>query len=62
MKRRAFQADAAGPLDAAVARALGCPLEDARILVSRGAVYVRGRRQREAALALAAGSSVLVVL
>ena len=62
MKRRAVQTDAAGPLDETVARGLGCPLDEARTLVARGAVYVRGRRQREAALAIPAGSPVLVVL
>jgi len=62
MKRRVFQTDAAVPLEVAVARGLACPLDAARALVVRGAVYVRGRRQREATLAVAAGSPVLVVL
>ena len=62
MKRRAFQAAAAGTLEAAVAEGLGCSLDHARTLVERGAVYVRGRRQREAARAVAPGSPVLVVL
>lgn len=62
MKRRTFQTDTAGPLDETVARGLACPLDEARTLVARGAVYVRGRRQREASLAVPAGSPVLVVL
>jgi 23S rRNA pseudouridine1911/1915/1917 synthase len=62
MKRRAFQAPATGPLAEAVAHGLGCALEEARVLVARGAVYVRGRRRREATLVVPADSPVLVVL
>ena len=62
MKRRAFQAPGSGALAEVVARGLGCPPDEARALVSRGAVYVRGRRQRDPALVVAAGTEVLVVL
>jgi len=62
VKRRAFRPDAPGPLDAQVARGLGCSLEEARALVARGAVHVRGRRQREPRLPVPAGTPVLVVL
>ncbi len=62
MKRRAFQTRAAGPLAPSVAAGLGCPLDEARILVERGAVYVRGRRQRDPTAAVPADSPVLVVL
>ncbi|MGZ6163908.1 MAG: RluA family pseudouridine synthase [Myxococcaceae bacterium] len=49
-------------MDEIVARGLACPLDEARTLVARGAVYVRGRRHQEATLAVSAGSPVLVVL
>lgn len=62
MKRRAFQTPAAGPLVRSVAAELGCPEDEARTLVERGAVYVRGRRQRDPAVAVPADSPVLVVL
>ena len=62
MKRRAFRTAVAGPLAAAVARGLGCPLDEARRLVARGAVYVGGRRQRDPASAIRADTPVLVVL
>ena len=55
MKRRAFQTSAAGSLGEAVADGLGCALDEARTLVARGAVYVRGRRQREPTLVVPAG-------
>ena len=62
MKRRTFHSVAAGTLAEAVAKAIGCSLDDARALVERGAVYVRGRRQREVSREIAAGTPVLVVL
>ena len=62
MKRKAFQTGAAGPLAECVAGGLGCSLDDARALVERGAVYVRGRRQRDLARSLPVGTPVLVVL
>ena len=62
MRRRAFRSAGAGALVEVVARGLGCSVEEARTLVNRGAVYLRGRRQREAALAVASGAEVLVVL
>ena len=62
MKRRAFRAADPGALAEVVARGLGSSTEEARTLVSRGAVYLRGRRQRDAALSVAAGTEVLVVL
>jgi len=62
VKRRAFRTGVAGELADGVARELGCPLDEARTLVGRGAVYVRGRRQRDARLAVPADTPVLVVL
>jgi 23S rRNA pseudouridine1911/1915/1917 synthase len=62
VKRRAFPAAEPGALAEVVARGLGSSMEEARTLVSRGAVYLRGRRQRDAALSVAAGTEVLVVL
>ena len=62
MKRRAFRASGSGPLAEAVARGLGCPPDEARALVTRGAVYLRGRRQRDPSLVVPPDSEVLVVL
>ncbi len=62
MKRRAFQTRAAGPLAGGVAAGLGCTLDEARTLVARGAVYVRGRRQRDPAAGVPADCPILVVL
>ena len=62
MKRKAFQTHEAGRLAATVAAGLGCPLDEARTLVERGAVYVRGRRQRDPATAVAVDTPILVVL
>jgi 23S rRNA pseudouridine1911/1915/1917 synthase len=62
VKRRAFRTAGAGPLAECVARGLGCPLDEARQLVIRGAVYVRGRRQRNPACSIRADTPVLVVL
>jgi 23S rRNA pseudouridine1911/1915/1917 synthase len=62
VKRRAFQTRAAGRLARAVLAGLGCRPEEARALVERGAVYVRGRRLRDPAAVVPAGSPILVVL
>ena len=62
MKRRSFRAAEPGALAEVVARGLGSSMEEARTLVSRGAVYLRGRRQRDEALSVATGTEVLVVL
>ena len=62
MKRRVFRASGSGPLAGTVARGLGCSADEARALVSRGAVYLRGRRQRDPSLVVPADSEVLVVL
>jgi len=61
VKRRAFRADG-GALTEVVARGLDRSMEEARTLVTRGAVYLRGRRQRDPSLAVEAGTEVLVVL
>jgi len=62
VKRRAFRSIDAGTLLEVVARGLGSSMEEARTLVTRGAVYVLGRRQRDAARSIAPGTEVLVVL
>ncbi|MBN1205841.1 MAG: RluA family pseudouridine synthase [Myxococcaceae bacterium] len=65
MKRRTFQAEGAlvgRPLAEAVAEQLGVPVAEARRLVEAGAVYLAGRRCREASTALRAGQVVAVVL
>jgi 23S rRNA pseudouridine1911/1915/1917 synthase len=62
VKRRAFRASGAGPLGEVVARGLSCSPDEAAALVSRGAVYLRGRRQRNPSHNVAAGTEVLVVL
>ena len=62
MKRRAFRTIDAGTLSEVVARGLGSSMEEARTLVTRGAVYVRGRRQRDPGLSVAPATEVLVVL
>ncbi|NMO19472.1 RluA family pseudouridine synthase [Pyxidicoccus fallax] len=65
MKRRTFRAEGAvvgrGVADA-VASELGLPAAEARRLVDVGAVYVGGRRSRDAKARLTAGQAVLVVL
>jgi 23S rRNA pseudouridine1911/1915/1917 synthase len=62
VKRRTFQSAASGTLAEVVATGLGCSLGDARALVERGAVYVRGRRQRDPSREIAPATPVLVVL
>jgi 23S rRNA pseudouridine1911/1915/1917 synthase len=62
MKRRAFLSAGTDALADVVARGLGSSREDAKALVTRGAVYLRGRRQRDPAFVVAPGTEVLVVL
>ncbi|MCP3101967.1 RluA family pseudouridine synthase [Myxococcus sp. K15C18031901] len=65
MKRRTFRAEGAQvgrPVAVAVAAELGLPEEQARKLVDVGAVYVAGRRCRDAKAGLVAGQVVAVVL
>ena len=62
MKRRAFRTGAAGPLAASVAEGLGCALDEARVLVRRGAVHVRGRRAQDPGRVVPADTPILVVL
>ena len=65
MKRRVFRAEAAlvgRPLAEGVAAQLGLSLEEAGRLVGVGAVYVAGRRSRDARSPLGAGQVVMVVL
>ncbi|HZI03177.1 MAG TPA: RluA family pseudouridine synthase [Archangium sp.] len=65
MKRRTFRVEAAHtgrPLGEALAGELGVPREEAERLVGVGAVYVAGRRSRDAGTRLAAGQVVTVVL
>jgi 23S rRNA pseudouridine1911/1915/1917 synthase len=65
MKRRTFRVEAAHtgrPLGEALAAELGVPREEAERLVGVGAVYVAGRRSRDAGARLTAGQVVTVVL
>jgi 23S rRNA pseudouridine1911/1915/1917 synthase len=65
MKRRTFRVEAAHmnrPLGEALAAELGVPRGEAERLVGVGAVYVAGRRSRDAGTRLAAGQVVTVVL
>jgi len=62
LKRRTFQNEREGSLQDVVATALGLPIPQARSLIERGAVYVRGRRQRTPTQPVAAGVPVQVVL
>ncbi len=65
MKRRTFQAEGplvGRPVADAMAEQLGMPVEEARRLVEAGAVYLAGRRCREAKTPLRAGQVVAVVL
>lgn len=65
MKRRTFRVEGAGVGRAvvdAVAQELGLPVEQARGLVDVGAVYVAGRRCRDAKTRLVSGQVVAVVL
>ncbi|QRK08941.1 RluA family pseudouridine synthase [Archangium violaceum] len=65
MKRRTFRVEAAHvnrALGEALAAELGVPREEAARLVGVGAVYVAGRRSRDAGTRLTAGQVVTVVL
>lgn len=62
MKRRTFRAEGARAVVEAVAAELGLPVEQARGLVEVGAVYVAGRRCRDAKARLTSGQVVAVVL
>jgi 23S rRNA pseudouridine1911/1915/1917 synthase len=65
MKRRTFRVEPpheGRALGEALAAALGLPREEAERLVGVGAVYVAGRRSRDAKLRLRAGQVVMVVL
>ncbi|MFY2556622.1 RluA family pseudouridine synthase [Corallococcus terminator] len=62
MKRRTFRAEGARAVVEAVAAELGLPVEQARGLVEVGAVYVAGRRCRDAKARLTPGQVVAVVL
>ncbi|RJS16179.1 RluA family pseudouridine synthase [Corallococcus sp. H22C18031201] len=63
MKRRTFKAEQAGlAVGAALASELGISPEEARRLVEVGAVYVAGKRARDAGARLGVGQVVTVVL
>lgn len=62
MKRRTFTLDREGAVVGAVARALGVPEPEARTLVDTGAVYVNGRRVRDASGRAPRGATLAVVL
>jgi 23S rRNA pseudouridine1911/1915/1917 synthase len=62
VRRRTFQNGQEGLLQDAVAAALGLPISQARSIIERGAVYIRGRRQRSPIQPVAAGLTVSVVL
>lgn len=62
MKRRTFHGEAAGRVDAAVARGLSVAEVEATKLVEAGAVYVGGRRVRDAGTRVEVGATITVVL
>jgi len=62
MKRRSFRTTGSADLVATVAEGLALSLTEARQLVERGAVYVRGRRRTAPGETVPAGTPVLVVL
>jgi 23S rRNA pseudouridine1911/1915/1917 synthase len=62
LKRRTFQNGREGLLQEVVATGLGLPIPQARSLIERGAVYVRGRRQRTPTQPIPAGVPIQVVL
>lgn len=62
MKRRAAVVGKSGALDAVLSAAIDLPLPEARALISRGGVYVDGRRCEDAARKVAAGAKLTAVL
>lgn len=62
MKRRTFIAETGGTIGEAVASALGMSLTQANGLVSAGAVYLSGRRCRDASTPVAQGDAIIAVL
>jgi len=62
MKRRSFHTATAADLVGAVAQGLALSPAEARRLVERGAVYVRGRRRTTPGEPVAAGTPLMVVL
>lgn len=62
MKRRTFDSGDGGTVAAVVARGLGVPAAEAKALVGTGAVYVDGRRARDADAAVRRGATLTVVL
>lgn len=62
VKRRAVVAAQAGPLAEVLAGALGMSVAEARALVERGAVYVKGRRAVDPLAQVPAGAPLMAVL
>ncbi len=62
MKRRTFIAAKRGTIGEAVASALGMSSADANGLVSAGAVYLAGRRCRDASTPVSQGDPIIAVL
>lgn len=62
MKRRAFTADKPSRVEALLRGALAISRDEAFALVDRGAVYVDGRRAKDAAARVAEGAKLMVVL
>jgi 23S rRNA pseudouridine1911/1915/1917 synthase len=62
MKRRTFTVDKPSRIEAVLRGALAVAREEAIALVDRGAVYVDGRRAKDAAARVAEGAKVTVVL
>lgn len=62
MKRRAFTAEKPSRVEALLRGALAISRDEAFALVERGAVYVDGRRAKDAAARVAEGAKLMVVL
>jgi 23S rRNA pseudouridine1911/1915/1917 synthase len=62
MKRRAFTADKPSRVEALVRTTLALTRDEAIALVTRGAVYVDGRRAKDPAARVAEGAKLMVVL
>lgn len=62
MKRRTFESADGGTVTATVARGLDVPAAEAKALVATGAVYVDGKRARDADAKVRAGAKLTVVL